>query len=198
MKHKEVNIDFVNWTRGSLNIKLLLSPTLASFEFIFPCHPSFSVQKLTSSDVSGNPSVSSAGLRRAPRTDSMLNRQGQLPKTASAKRRRTTAPNTRTRPRPTWWVKREILNMYTHTHKLLCDRKVTTDIDVPFFDTKDVHNEVKTIFYVKAIPLLSKFKIICVQIVCVKMTRSHSIFSVEPCLSDQYAADLLRKTEIMW
>lgn len=83
-----------------------ISPALASHNFIFSCHLSFSVQKLTSSDVFGNPSVCSAGLRRAPPTDSTLNRWGQPPKTASAKRQRTTALNTRTRPRPTWWVLR--------------------------------------------------------------------------------------------
>lgn len=81
-----------------------ISPALASHEFIFLCHPPFSVQKLTSSDVFGNPSVCSAGLRRAPRTDNTLNRPGQLPKTASAKRQHTTALNIRTCPKLTWWV----------------------------------------------------------------------------------------------
>lgn len=81
-----------------------ISPTLVSHKFIFSCRPSFSVQKLTSSDVFENPSICSAGLRRAPPTGNMPNRRGQPPKTALAKRQHTTALNTRTRPRLTWWV----------------------------------------------------------------------------------------------
>lgn len=81
-----------------------ISPALASHEFIFSCHSSFSVQKLTSSDVFENPSICSAGLQRAPPTDNMLNRWGQPPKTASAKRQHTTALNIRTHRRSIWWV----------------------------------------------------------------------------------------------
>lgn len=97
--------DFVSWTRVSSKVRAAVSifPTLGSDEFVFFLPPvPFSVQKLTSSDVFGNPSACSAGLRRAPRTVNTLNRRGQPPRTALAKRQRTTALNTRTRPRPTW------------------------------------------------------------------------------------------------